>query len=492
MSGHSDVTQFDADLQQAIAASHAGHHEAARCLFDVLLGALADDQIDLGEGRLVEEVLTVALSDAVSRAVLAVYRTTPLGLRAEAVLATMQRFQELSSLAPAPLRLLRETSPEPLPDFDRFLRLWIARLERCPLAADAWRVPCEAMLHEAIAYERGISGLAEHARSTQRSTAFQSWCALAIEAGSWRTVLRIDEEAIASLSDPRECAVLADHAALAALRLGHLDIATRLQVAFERDPDLPRALRWLAAEVDGRPPARRIVQARAQRALLHCPDHAAALRNLLLVVAGDLAAARSHLMPRPKPHHAREEAGPSGAGARLAAPARAGSWDEPSGHLLFALFTWLLGGAPERSVRSEVVAPWASSRMEQLSLRGLGAGPGSRPGFPTPSVIDVLRLSPVPAAMTPSARRDLLRALQAAASARVREVAGEQRRRQYPAVAQWVATLLELGVVLEDAEATRSWLRDIRHQTAALPALELELQRALARARMRPAPDGDT
>jgi hypothetical protein len=85
--GQADPNDVDGYLRQADRAFLAGDLETACAIYACLLPAIGDADIDLGQHEMVDEVLSVTVSDSAARYLVAVYCTTPLGERAGALLA---------------------------------------------------------------------------------------------------------------------------------------------------------------------------------------------------------------------------------------------------------------------------------------------------------------------------------------------------------------------------------------------------------------------
>ncbi len=228
--GQADPAEVDDYLRQGVKASMAGHHEAARAIFDALIEPIAEAEIDLGQDEMVDEVLAVDLHECEVRYAAAVYFTTPTDGRAEAVFDALEKLQALASLREPIADMERAVGP--LPEIDAFLPLWIARLERERAPAGDWESERDIWLREAVARTEGLAGLERIARTSKVPSAVEAWCAAVVAAGDWRQALRAYEEAVELVESPVWRGGFLDGAALAAQVLGRADVTKRLEAAW--------------------------------------------------------------------------------------------------------------------------------------------------------------------------------------------------------------------------------------------------------------------
>ncbi|WP_224368762.1 hypothetical protein [Hyalangium versicolor] len=462
--GRADPGEVDTYLRQGLKAFLAREFAAARAIFGTLLPPLAAAEIDLGQQELLDEMLTEDPGDCAARYAVAVYRTTPLVERADAVFAALKAVAGTTYWG-SPLADMERVATEPLPELAEFLRFWVERLEREPAAEGGWWASArEHMLREAVARAEGIAGLERLARASRKPEALRVWCSALVERDLWSEALRAYEEATALTPSIPWRGDFLDGAALAAAQLGRADATHRLEEAWLGAPSLTRLLRWLVADE----PNAAVLKRRVTMALEKCPVGAFSLMGLLHVVSGDFAPA-----------------------AELLAQAHGVGWsfaDHP-GHLLFPAFTWLLGGAPADTLRGELALPL---HRPPTMLFGLGFDLGSedtgmpapsRPMLQTPSVVHVLLRSRVGEHLSTKDRRLMLDALRAAASARTDAVLGGKRRRTYRHAAMLIACCVELDTLAGHAEAATRWADGLREQTRRFPAFQRALRVALDRVR---------
>lgn len=461
--GRADPGQVDTYLRQGLRAFLAGEFAAARAIFGTLLPPLAAAEIDLGQHELLDEVLTEAPGGCAARYAVAVYWTTPLVERADAVLDALEAVGGTTRRG-SPLADMERVATKPLPEVAEFLPLWVARLERELAAGGGWASAREHMLQEAVSRAEGAAGLERLARASRKPEALRAWCSALVERGLWSEALRAYEEA-AELTPSTPCrGDFLDGAALAAAQLGRADTPHRLKAAWLGAPSLARLLRWLMADE----PEAATLKRRATVALEKCPAKDSRLMGLLHVVSGDFAPAAALL------------AQASGVGWSFA---------EHPGHLLFPTFAWLLGGAPADTLRGELALPL---HRPPTMLFGLGFGldfedagmpAASRPALQTPSVVHVLLRSRGVEHLSTKDRRLMLDALRTAASARTDAVLGDKRRSTYPHAAMLIACCVELDALWGHAEAAARWAAELRERSRRFPAFEKALRATLDRVR---------
>ncbi|HEY3353452.1 MAG TPA: hypothetical protein VGQ83_09400 [Polyangia bacterium] len=228
--GHAEPGEYDDYLRASIKAAMAGDHETAKATLETLLDPLTDGDIDLGQDEMVDEVLSVSLHDCAARYAAAVYLTAPLPDRADALFSALTGAGRVTYWG-EPLGALEQALGGALPDGDRFLPAWIARLEReQPRAGEE----SERWLREAVARSEGLAGLARLARSSRRGEALQAWCDATVVAGDWAVALAAYEEAAATVTaaDKFWRGDFLDGAALAARELGRKDATRKLEAAW--------------------------------------------------------------------------------------------------------------------------------------------------------------------------------------------------------------------------------------------------------------------
>jgi hypothetical protein len=466
--GRADPNEVDTHLRQGLKAFLAGELTTARAIFGTLLPPLAAAEIDLGQHELLDEVLTEDPGDCAARYAVAVYWTTPLVERADAVFDTLEAVGGMTYWG-SPLAHMERVATEPLPELAEFLPLWVARLEREPAPRGRWESAREHMLREAVSRAEGVAGLERLARVSRQPEALRAWCSALVERGLLSEALRAYKEAAELTPSAPWRGDFLDGAALAAARLGRADATCRLEAAWLGGPSLTRLLRWLVA--DG--PEGAALQRRAREALEKCPAEDSRLRGLLHVVCGDFAPA-----------------------AALLAQANGVGWSFAGhpGHLLFPTFTWLLGGAPADTLRGVLALPLhrpPTMLLELgfgLDLEAAGMPAASRPALQTPSVVHVLLQSRVVEHLSEKDRRGMFEALRTAASVRTDAVLEGKRRRTYPHAAMLIACCVELDSLAGHAEAAARWAADLRERSRGFPAFQRALRATLDRVRGPPHP----
>ena len=127
--GRADPSNMDEYLHAGVKASLAGNQPAACSILGSLLVPIAEAEIDLGQHEIVDEVLTVDIHDCTRRYVAAVYCTSSLENRADAVFEAMCMVQGIAYLS-EPIAAMEAVAINELPDLAQFLPRWIERLER--------------------------------------------------------------------------------------------------------------------------------------------------------------------------------------------------------------------------------------------------------------------------------------------------------------------------------------------------------------------------
>ena len=458
--GQADPAEVDDYLRQAITASLAGDHAAARAVFEALLEPIGDGDIFLGQDEMVDELLSVDLHECVCRHVTSVYATTPAGERAEAVLKAIEAAGGLSYLRD-PIEEITTALGGPPPDLVAFLPAWIERLERDAKPSSDWESDRERWLRAAVGRRDGVKGLERIARSTKRPEAARAWCDALVVAGDWSKALAAYETSAALVERDHLRGDFLDGAARAALALGRKDVLKKFESAWLGAPSLLRLLRWL---LEGEASSSTI-RKRAAAALAQSPTKAPRIIGVLQVLAGDIPSAALHL------------AKCTGLGWSQA---------DHAGHVLFPAFAWLLGGAPSGSVREGVVLALQrplQSDLEYEAEPSTETSVAAAPRLSNPTLLEVLQHAGAMARLSRSDRTAMLQAMKAAAVSRTDGVLGNKRRRHYGHAAQLVACCVEIEDGSGTARDTSQWAEALRERTSRFPAFQGELRAALAQAR---------
>jgi hypothetical protein len=458
--GSADPRQVDEYLREGVKASLAVDHEAAKAIFGALLPAIGDGNIDLGQHELVDEVLSVDLDECAARYLFAVYSSTLQKDRADDILASIDRVDPIAPLWD-PIAAMERVAGVPIPDLDKFLPGWVKTLESVKTPASDWESAHDRRLREAVTRSEGIGGLERLSRASRRPEVVRAWCAAVVDEGDWSRALRTYQEAAKLVPSPTWLGDFLDGAALAARQLGRQDATRRLEIAFRQAPSLLRLLRWLAANK----PSAVALRKRASSMLKTRPTTASRLLGVLHVVAGDTAAA-----------------------ATLLSKAGGLGWSSEGhpGHVLFPVFAWLLLGAPGNSLRTPYVTGLHGDPADgldegpNLEEEGLGHPEPHKPRLSTPSVVEILMRASIIDVLTDNDRAAMLKALRAAAIARVDGVLGEKRRRHYEHAAALVACCVDLDRGLGLDRAHPDWVTALRQRTSRFPAFQVALRRALA------------
>jgi hypothetical protein len=454
--GQADPNDVDAYLRQADRAYLAGDLATARAVYECLLPAIGGGEIHLGEHEMIDEVLTVAVSDCAARCLVALYCTTTLSQRAAALFTAVESLEGISDLG-EPLAAMEGVATGPLPDLSEFLPLWVARLEREKSADGEWESPRDQRLREAVERSEGVAGLERLARETRRPAVLRAWCTALMVRGQWAEALGACDAAATLVTAVHWQGDFLDGAALAAQRDSRDDVADRLESAWRAPPSLARLLRWLC----GGPPSPSLLKQRARASLKRCPTDSRLLRGVLKLFAGDVQAAAAVL---------------------AAAPGLDWSRDEHPGHVLFASLSWLLAGAPAHTLRAALATVIQQPPVTDLAPdeAGEGATRGAPPQLSTPCLLDLLQGAQL--ALTSETRTDVVRALRAAATTRVRSVLREKRRRQYDHAAALVACCVEVEAAAGNAASGARWSAALQQRTSRYPAFQGALRGALRRA----------
>ena len=226
-------------FDRAQAAFDYGNRPLARAAYQKLFELLRLED-DYGRGVSASDLPDVDIDAAQARYLRAVYETEPPTRRPEVLFEQMQQVRTWLFRGRPMLEDLVRVSPEPLPDWERFLNDWIAFLRtQDGKEADAW-------LREAVRLSQGTRGLELLARTEgkKRPRAYLDWVAALEQEGRYREVLAAAQEALRSLPQKLPIrAAIADYLCAAAERLNETDVlrAGRWE-AFAAKPTLSRLL----------------------------------------------------------------------------------------------------------------------------------------------------------------------------------------------------------------------------------------------------------
>jgi len=248
-----------------------------------------------------------------------------------------------------------------------------------------------------------------------------------------------------------------DDAALAAQQLGRADVTERLEAAWHGAPSLVRLLRWVGS---GSPGAA-LLKKRAAAGAKRCPPESPLLCGVLQLLGGNV---------------------PNAAAILAAAPGLGWSHGGHAGHVLFASLAWLLAGAPADSLRAVVAAviqrPPYTTEIPDVALDDAGKA-GDPPRLATPPLVQLLE--DTKPAVTTETRAAVVRALRAAATARVNGVLRERRRRHYDHAALLVACCVEIEAAGGSAKPGTQWATALQQRFSRYPAFQGALREALQR-----------
>ena len=435
--GYADPSEVDDYLRQGMNAFLGKDYPTSFRVFRALLLPIANADIDLGQHEMVDEVLGVEVIDCAVQYVVCMYMTATPRNRAKAVLTAVDDMRAIGVFW-KPLAEMERAAVEPLPGFAEFLPQWRELVEqRIPKKRGSdWDSDEDRWLREVIGRMDGVDGLASYARSTGRAEDLHVWCRTLVEEKDWQGALQAYEEAAQLIDAEPSRGGFLDGAALAAYELGRKDLPLFLERAWQAKPSMVRLRRWL-----GTAASQEVVRERARAALDACPKQARRQRALLQVLLGDLVSA-----------------------ARLLASAPGLGWSdaEHPGHLLFPLFSGLLG-ADGLAAELEYDADEAGSSSERDSS-----------GLPAPGIATLLGLAGVTDSGEGKARTAMLSAMRKAAERRIQGVTGNKRRRHYGHAA---SLALACGQIDPTPEG-RAWLAALRHTYRRYPALQRELSEA--------------
>ena len=446
--GQADPSEVDEHLRRASGAFLRKDYSAAHRIFGALLRPIGDGEIDLGQHEMVDEVLGADTTACAAQYVVSTYMLSSPAERATAVRAAIDEVQGLGHFWEA-IRELERVAVEPLPGLKDFLPQWRALISQTPAGEHNrdWDTEEDRWLREVVQRLEGSVGLAKIARTTKRADDLRAWCKSLVDAGDWKAALPAFEEAAGLVADKEYArGELLDGAALAAQNLGRKDLSAWLDRAWRAGPSTLRLRRWL-----GSTSSKQGLRKRAAEALSACPKQAAGQRAFLHLLQGEVEPAAKLL---------------------AAAPGLGWSDGEHPGHLLFPLFTRLLGGKHTA----------ASPRTELLAHRGMDleeieamTADDDEPRLAAPNVDRLLDQAGIAAIPNTTARSAVLAAMRKAAEARVAGVTEQKRRRHYAHAADLVAAC----VGCDASTDTARWVAALRDENKRFPALRTEFDRAL-------------
>ena len=433
---YADASEVDAYLCEGSTSFFAGDYRGARRIYGALLPPLANADFHVDQDEMVDEMLGVDLESCVLQYLISIYMTNPAPERAPVLMDALIDVNHLAYVR-APLTGLKSAAITALPDFEDFLIQWRALLQaRSTAQADQWYRSEDNWLHEAVAEQEGVEGLAALARASGKSGDFHAWIAQLQEGQCWSEVLAASDEAAGATDDPHERSPFLDRAALAAQELGYDDLFDRLHAAWSASPTLERLRRWLFCAVASGRPALAI-----GCALKECPRHDERQLALLHVLNNDLPAVAQLL-----------------AGA---APLGWSSHQHP-GHAVFPLFARLLGCA---SATMEELFSFFNHHCNDQDDYAHRRAPQLKAARVEELVATLARPE-----VTPSHRQVLVSAMREAAEARCRAITENQRRRHYGHAAALVTACAEV-----DEEDGQRWAAAIRALYRRYPAFRREL-----------------
>lgn len=449
--GYADPSKIDDYLRQGSNAFLCRNYHAASQIFHALLLPISEGEIDLGQHEMFEEVLGMDASDCAAQYVVAVYMTSLIEQRADAVFKAIKEMSNTGNFG-EPLREMERVAVEPLPNFDVFLRQWRDLVQEvCNGECNhQWDLDLDRWLREAVRRMDGTEGLAGIARSTRRSADLEAWCRALLEAGDWNAALTANEEAAEIAIDKiySEGDFL-DSAALAAQELGRKDLPERLELAWRKAPNMLRLRRWL-----GSSGSKGVLKNRAAAAIETCPRKAHRQKAFLHVVLGDLEAA-----------------------AKLLASAPGLGWSdgEHPGHLLFPILCRLLG---DDSGYFEHEARHPALDIDEMKLLTEDC---DEPRLPNPSVDEIIERAGFEELRIDRERAGLIKAMREAVRKRLEGLTENKRRSHY----SHAAFLASACVAIDGSDSTSEWIAAIRSEYRRFPALQRELDRYLSQARKK-------
>jgi hypothetical protein len=446
--GQADPSDVDEHLRRASGAFLRKDYSAAHRIFGALLRPIGDGEINLGQDEMVDEVLGADTTACAAQYVVSMYMLSPPAERVAAVRAAIEEVQGLGHFW-EPIQELERVAVEPLPGLKDFLPKWRALIAQ-QLAGDRNRggdTEEDRWLREVVQRIDGSDGLAKIARTTKRADDLRAWCRSLVDAGDWKAALPAFEEAAGLVADKDYArGELLDGAALAAQNLGRKDFSAWLERAWRAGPSMLRLRRWL-----GSAGSKAALRTRASEALSACPKQATRQRAFLHVLQGEFEPAAKLL---------------------AAAPGLGWSAGEHPGHLLFPLFTRLLGGKKKAtSPRTELML---RCEMDLEELEAMTADE-HEPRLAAPEVDQLLELAGVSTLPNSETRSAVSLAMRKAAESRLAGVTEQKRRRHYGHAADLVGACVSCDASTDTAR----WVAGLRAEHKRFPALRAEFYRAL-------------
>lgn len=438
--------EMDWLFRGAAACFVAGNLELAREAYDRLLSLLADEEAGFCGSLSPEEMLETDVGEAKARYLRALYETAPDGERPGRLADELSRLGWVGG--DIALRQIAETRRAPPLDFEAFLFRWIERA-----GADD-RLPVELLI-EAVELARGSNGLAELARErgVRQPEIFLAWTDALARGERLDDASAACREALAAL-DPRggTRAEIAERLADIAERRGDRAIVLEgRRSAWAASPSRARllAMHEAAAALD------RISEVLAAEADALEQDATAAgprLTSELLLLAERIAPALALLEAAPPlGWSGRSHAGPVVVPYLLAAAA--------------------CRGAPDRG------APLLAEQFEGIDA------PGDERGL---SRLLAEQLAAAPAG--DAERERWLTAARSAVERRTAAVVEAKHRHAYGRVASLVAACAEAIVLARDPAAGGGFVAEMRARYPRHSAFREELDRAVRRSPLLPAP----
>lgn len=445
--GYANPSDVDDALRKGSKAFLRQDYAGALRIFRALLRPISEVEIDLGQHELVDEVLTVNITDCSAQYVVSAYMTTKPEGRGEAVHSAIAEVNDIGELREV-ISEMERVAVEPLPQLNDFLSQWRSILEEEKESAPTtdWGWNPSRWLREVVHRIEGAEGLAQIARSTRHADDLRAWCRFFVESKDWNAALTAYEEAAELLDDEYARAEFLDGAALVAQLLGRRDLPSRLERAWRAEPSLVRLRRWL-----GWAGTSATLRKRSKHALEACPKEANRQKAFLHILLGELGPA-AKLMET--------------------APGLGWSRKEHPGHLLIAVFRKLLNS--EISDLAESTGVFASRWMGRTELESLRTS-WSEAYLVTPELDQILELSGIGGPLSTKAHGAVIEAMRKSAEGRLEGVTIAKRRRDYDHAAWLVAICAEV----DPSPETSSWVTGIRSEYRRYPALKRELERHL-------------
>lgn len=446
--GRADPAQVDAHLRRGQAAFLRRDYAKALQILGTVLTPIGDGDIDLGQHEMIDEVLGTDTYECANQYVVSAYMTAAPAERPDAVWAAIEAMRRIDRFF-EPVRDMERASPHPLPGLDEFLPSWRALIERMGTAQRKgdWDTDQDLWMREVVRRLDGAAGLAQIARATKRADDLRAWCKYLVDERDWKAALLAFDEAAEIVADrDYKRSDFLDGAALAAQNLDRNDLPARLERAWRVGPTMQRLQRWLDSSISSAIFRKRVVEA-----LDVCPKEAARQRALLHVLDRDFVAA-----------------------AKLLATSSGLGWSgsEHPGHLLFPLFSRLLGGKEALARQSTGEAIQVEASLDDIDP---SLPLADEPSLFTPKVATLIERAGVAEIRDAATRAVLLAAMQTAAESRLAGVTAHKRRRHYGHAVALVATC----VALDGTDQAVRWAEALKMEYRRFPALREEFDHAM-------------